>query len=200
MRWLKSLLGFGPSTTTANPAEPTPEPPEFTEEEIDTCQRAGVIAGILPNHMMPGANDMGFIVGRLRKLDLAPLLAEDLLRYYGTKPETHKAVEPKPKPASCPRNAGIMPTPHCPCTDRCCFCHYEEQLPSKPTRARRFEFLDSSGIFNGRSLYWNVPQELLREVKPITREQVIDLCNWFEGGGSAGIVAGLHELGIEVED
>lgn len=108
--------------------------------------------------------------------------------------------EPKPKPASCPGNAGIMPTPHCPCTDKCCFCHYEEQLPSKQTRARRFEFLDSSGILNGRSLYWMVPQELLREVKPITREQVIDLCNWFEGGGSAGIVAGLRELGIEVED
>lgn len=70
----------------------------------------------------------------------------------------------------------------------------------KPKPARRFEFLDSSGILNTRSLYWCVPQELLREVKPITRDQVMELCRWYEGGGSGGMVAGLRELGIEVED
>lgn len=41
-------------------------------------------------------------------------------------------------------------------------------------------------------------QEML--AAPIMRAQVIGLCDWFEGGGSAGMMAGLRELGLEVED
>lgn len=106
--------------------------------------------------------------------------------------------EPKPKPAECKWSGGG----HCPCTDKCCFCHYEEKLPSKPTRERRFEFLDSSGILNTNSLYWNVPQELLREVKPITQEQITKALSpiYCVAMERVKYVNFLRNLGIEVED
>lgn len=144
--------------------EPLPPPSSpWTEEEMNLANEAARIVGFIPADQILSVSDMELIVMRLRAIDRAKLLAAEISTMY-------KLVV-NPKPTICPGNPGIMPTPHCPCTDKCCFCHYEER---EVTRARRWlvEFPDLISIPVEGHWVWHQDARIIREVKPITREDI----------------------------
>lgn len=68
----------------------------------------------------------------------------------------------------------------------------------KPAKPRRWlvECHPDFAPQNGRPLQGS----RIREVKPITRAEFHKLCQGFQDAGDAGLLADLHEIGIEVED
>lgn len=180
--------------------EPKPEPlpppsSPWAEEEMSLANQAAWIAGLIPADQALSVSDMHSIVMRLRAIDRAKLLAAEISTMY--------KLAVKAKPTSCPGNPGIMPTPHCPCTDKCCFCHYEKQ---KATRARRWvvelpcEPDFDLGIY-GKIGWPTKTIEVIREVKPITRQQLVSMIIGLpEYGHPPFLQEQLRKLGIEVED